>query len=70
MARSKMLYLKSIRSALGSVNSVLDTPDEELTLHEIRGAATQAMQAAGELFKLAGAMDATQDHPGQEPCSS
>lgn len=67
MPRSKKLYLKDIRSALGSVNNILNQPDAELTLHEVRAAASQTMQAASELFKLAGSMDAQQEHPGEEP---
>lgn len=57
MAYPHHLYWKSIRSSLDQANKLVQTPLTDITLQEVRAAATQAMQAAIELHQLAGAMD-------------
>lgn len=61
MARNKQLLMKEIKGALEQAQHILVTPVEDLTYQEIQSAASSAAQAAAQLYRLAGQVDAEDD---------
>lgn len=53
--------LKGIKESLSSAMRILETPESELSSHEVKSAATQAAQAAADLYVLTGHIQAKED---------
>lgn len=53
--------LKSIKESIDSATRILATPESELTANEVKNAASQATQAASELYTLHGMMRVAED---------
>lgn len=60
MARNKKLLIKDVKDDLTAANHILNSVDEveKLTFEEIKAAAASATQAATNLHRLAGMLDA------------
>lgn len=62
MSRNKKFLMKEIQGDLASAMHVSSTPVEEMTFQEATTAGNAAMQAARNLWRLAGMLDVENDH--------